>query len=268
MQALIEFVIRHGYAVLIAWVFAEQVGLPIPSMPILLAAGALAGRGHMNLWTALALSVVAATAADSLWFQLGRVRGVRVLRWLCKISLEPDSCVRRTEDVFAKRGVRTLLVSKFVPGLNIVAPPLAGVIGMRPWRFLVFDALGALLWAGSFLALGYVFSNEIEAVAERAESTGTWALIVVVGIIGSYAAYKFLARRRFLRELRIARISVDDLKSRIDAGEELVIVDLRHTREFEDEPETIPGALRVNADALMLPHEWLAPDREVILFCT
>jgi membrane protein DedA with SNARE-associated domain len=268
MQAVIEFVIRHGYAVLIAWVFAEQVGLPIPSMPILLAAGALAGRGHMNLATALALSVVAATAADSLWFQLGRVRGVRVLRWLCKISLEPDSCVRRTEDVFARRGVRTLIVSKFIPGLNTVAPPLAGVIGMRPWRFLVFDALGALLWAGSFLALGYVFSNEIEAVAERAESTGTWALIIVAGIIASYAVYKFLSRRRFLRELRIARISVDDLKSRIDAGEELVIVDLRHTREFEEEPETIPGALRMNADALMLPHDWLAPDREIILFCT
>ena len=268
MQPVIEFVIRHGYAVLIAWVFAEQVGLPIPSMPILLAAGALAGRGRMNLATALALSVVAATAADSLWFQLGRVRGVRVLRWLCRISLEPDSCVRQTEDAFSRHGARTLLFSKFVPGLNTVAPPLAGIVDMRAGRFLLFDALGSLLWAGSFLALGFVFSDEIEAVAERAESTGTWALIIFGGLLGSYAVFKFVARRRFLRELRIARISVDDLKARIDSGEKLIIVDLRHTREFEEEPQTIPGALRMNARDLQDRPKALPLDRDVILFCT
>ena len=123
MYATIEFLSRHGWVVLIVWVFAEQVGLPIPSVPILLAAGALAGAGRMNLLASLFCSILAAMAADLLWFYLGRSRGIQVLRLLCRISLEPDSCVRRTEGVFSSRGAGTLLFSKFVPGLNTVAPP-------------------------------------------------------------------------------------------------------------------------------------------------
>jgi membrane protein DedA with SNARE-associated domain/rhodanese-related sulfurtransferase len=268
VHALIEFVVRHGYVVLIAWVFVEQAGLPIPSMPILLAAGALAGDGRMSLPAMLVCAVLAAMAADAIWFQLGRREGVQVLGLLCRISLEPDSCVRRTEDVFARRGARTLLVSKFVPGLNTVATPLAGVIGMRPWRFLLFDALGSLLWAGTFLALGYAFSGEIEAVAARAMRMGSWAVAIVFGAIAGYVAYKFIARRRFLRELRIARIGADDLKARIDSGEPLLIVDLRHALEYDAEPETIPGALRIDAETLQPDDDRLPHDREVVLFCT
>src|SRR5260221_1673582 len=162
MHATTEFLERHGYLVLIVWVFAEQIGLPIPSVPILLAAGALAGAGRMNLAASLGYCVVAALVADVLWFQLGRVRGVQGLRLLCKLSLEPDSCVRRTEGVFSKRGAAALLYAKFLPGLNTVAPPLAGVVRMRLWRFLLFDTLGAVLWAGTCLGLGYAFSGEIE----------------------------------------------------------------------------------------------------------
>jgi membrane protein DedA with SNARE-associated domain/rhodanese-related sulfurtransferase len=268
VRALIEFVVRHGYVVLIAWVFVEQAGLPIPSMPILLAAGALAGDGRMSLPAALICAVLAAMAADAIWFQLGRLKGVQVLRALCKISLEPDSCVRRTEDIFARRGARTLLFAKFVPGLNAVATPLAGVIDMRPWRFLLFDALGSLLWAGSFLTLGYAFSDQIEAVAAHAARTGSLAVAIVGGAIVSYVAYKLMARRRFLRELSIARIGADDLKARIDAGEPLVIVDLRHALEFDADPETIPGALRIDAETLEQDRGRLPDDREVVLFCT
>jgi len=268
MHTTIEFLSHHGYLVLVSWVFAEQVGLPVPSMPIMLAAGALAGAGRLSLPATLLYCVLAAMTADLIWFQLGRLRGVQVLRLLCRISLEPDSCVRRTEDVFSRQGVRTLLFSKFVPGLNTVAPPMAGVVHMGPWRFLIFDTLGTLLWAGTFLGLGYAFTGEIEHVAERAEAMGGWALAIVGGGLVGYIVYKLIARQRFLRELRIARIGVDELKARIESGEGLVIVDLRHALDVAADPETIPGAIRMDAEELQSRPGGLPPDREVILFCT
>jgi membrane protein DedA with SNARE-associated domain/rhodanese-related sulfurtransferase len=268
MHTATDFLLRHGHLVLTVWVFAEQVGLPIPSIPILLAAGALAGVGRMNPATSLLCCVVAAVIADSLWFQLGRLRGIQVLQLLCRISLEPESCVRRTEQVFSTRGTRTLLVSKFLPGVNTVAPPMAGVVHMKPWRFLLFDALGALLWAGTFIGLGYAFSGEIERLAASAETMGGVAVAVFsVGLAG-YVASKLFARHRFLRELRIARIGVDDLKARIDSGEDLVIVDLRRALDVEAEPETIPGAFQMDAQELERTNDRLPRDREIILFCT
>jgi membrane protein DedA with SNARE-associated domain len=268
MHRTLEFLLHHGYVVLLAWVFAEQVGLPIPSMPLLLAAGALAGTGRMSFFASLFYAVLAALAADTLWYQLGRRRGIKVLQFLCKISLEPDSCVRRTEGVFAKQGARSLLLAKFLPGLGTVAPPLAGIFHMRARRFLLFDGLGSLLWAGTFLGLGYVFSGQIERIAEHLASLGGWLLVLIVAALASYISYKFIARQRFLRELRIARITVDELKEKIDAGEELVIVDLRHSMDFEADPETIPGAFRMDAKELEEKNDRLPRDREVILYCT
>jgi len=235
---------------------------------LLLAAGALAGTGRMSFFASLFCAVLAALAADMLWYQLGRRRGIKVLQFLCKISLEPDSCVRRTEGVFAKQGARSLLLAKFLPGLGTVAPPLAGIFHMRARRFLLFDGLGSMLWAGTFLGLGYIFSGQIERIAEHLASLGGWLLVLIVAALASYISYKFIARQRFLRELRIARITVDELKEKIDAGEELVIVDLRHSMDFEADPETIPGAFRMDAKELEERNDRLPRDREVILYCT
>jgi membrane protein DedA with SNARE-associated domain len=268
MHRIVEFLLHHGYTVLLAWVFAEQIGLPLPSMPLLLAAGALAGTGHLSLFASLLYAMLPAVAADSIWYYLGRRKGIRVLQLLCKISLEPDSCVRRTEGVFAKQGARSLLLAKFLPGLGTVAPPLAGVFHMRARRFLLYDGLGTVLWAGSLLGLGYAFSGEIERVAEHLENLGGGLLVLVLGAFAAYIAYKFFARQRFLRELRIARITPDELKQKIDAGEELVIVDLRHSMDFEAEPESIPGAFRMDAKELEENNDRLPRDREVILYCT
>jgi len=268
MHRTLEFLVHHGYTVLLAWVFAEQVGLPVPSLPLLLAAGALAGTGHLNFFAALFYAVLGAVAADSIWYQLGRVKGIKILQLLCRISLEPDSCVRRTEGIFSKHGARSLLVSKFLPGLGIVTPPLAGIFHMRARRFLLFDAGGSFLWAGTFLGVGYVFSGQIERVAERLASLGSWLLVLLVAVFAAYITYKFIARQRFLRELRIARITVDELKQKIDSGENLVIVDLRHSVDFEADPETIPGAFRMDARELQEKNDLLPHDREVILYCT
>src|ERR1700738_3441239 len=268
MHSTLDFLLRHGYVVLLGWVFAEQIGLPIPSLPLLLAAGALAGTHRLNFLFSLLLCVLSAVAADSIWYALGRIKGIKILHLLCKISLEPDSCVRRTEGVFSKQGARSLLVAKFLPGLSTVAPPLAGIFHMRPRRFLLFDAGGSLLWAGTFLRVGFAFSGEIERIAEHAVRLGGWLLVILIAMLASYIAYKFIARQRFLRELRIGRISVDELKEKIDAGEELVIVDLRHSLDFEADPQTIPGAFRMDAGELEEKNDRLPRDRDVILYCT
>jgi membrane protein DedA with SNARE-associated domain len=268
MHSALEFLLHHGYVVLLAWVFVEQIGLPVPSLPILLAAGTLAGTGRFSFAGSILLSVFACLLADSVWYGLGRVRGIRVLQLLCKISLEPDSCVRRTESVFAKQGARSLVFAKFIPGLGTVAPPLAGIFHMRAERFLFFDALGSLLWSSVYVGLGFVFSGQIEKIAEHAFHLGSGLGILVISALAGYIGYKFIARQRFLRELRIARITADELKQKIDSGEELVIVDLRHSVDFEADPHTIPGAFRMDSKELEQKDNRLPPGREVILYCT
>jgi len=268
MHHTLEFLIRHGYVVLLGWVFAEQLGLPLPSLPVLLAAGALAGSGQLSFWASLLLVAISAVAADFLWYFLGRKKGARVLRLICKISLEPDSCVRRTEGLFSKQGARSLLLAKFVPGLGTVAPPLAGIFHMRPRKFLLFDGLGSLIWGLSILGTGFIFSQQIEEIAERASALGGWLLVLLLSAFTAYIVWKFLARQKFLRELRIARITATELKQKMDTGEEVAIVDLRHSLDFEADPESIPGALRIDAKELEEKGERLPHDREIILYCT
>jgi membrane protein DedA with SNARE-associated domain len=268
MAQTLAFLVRHGYVVVLGWVFVEQLGLPVPSVPLLLAAGALAGTHRMNFFAALAAAMFAAVCADFLWYQLGRVKGISILHLLCKISLEPDSCVRRTEGIFSRQGSRSLIFAKFLPGLGTVAPPLAGVFHMRLGRFMMFDCLGSFLWAGTFLGAGYIFSGQIEVVAQHLAYLGGRLGLLLVMAFALYIAYKFIARRHFIRQLRIARITVDDLKAKIDRGEQLVIVDLRHSMDFEADPETIPGAFRMDAAELQEKNDRLPRDRDVILYCT
>jgi membrane protein DedA with SNARE-associated domain len=268
MHKSLDFLLHHGYVLLLGWVFAEQAGLPIPSIPLLLAAGALAGARQLNFFGAFGAVLAGAIAADSLWYYLGRRKGIQILRFICKISLEPDSCVRRTEGVFSKQGAKSLLIAKFLPGLSTVAPPLAGIFHMRTRWFLFYDGLGTLLWGGSFLGLGYLFSNQIEAIAESLERLGGWLLVLLIGGLAAYIAWKYVARQQFLRELRIARITPEELKKRLDAREPVVIVDLRHAMDFEADPETIPGAFRMDAADLEAKSDLLPRDREVVLYCT
>jgi membrane protein DedA with SNARE-associated domain len=268
VAGLLEFLVRHGYAVVFGWVLAEQIGLPIPAVPILLAAGALAGAGKLSLGATLGVAVLGSLVSDAAWYLMGRLRGGAVLTLLCRISLEPDSCVRRTQETFAQYGASSLLVAKFVPGLSTAAPPLAGIVGMGLASFLAFTGLGGLLWAGVFVGLGYVFADQLERVAGYAAGMGTGVVALVVVALGVYVSWKYVARQRFLRRLRIARITPDELRARLEAGEGLLVVDLRHSLDVEAEPVRIPGALNMTTEELSVRHHEIPRDREIVLYCT
>lgn len=268
MGGATAYLIQHGYVVLFAWVAAEQFALPVPSEPVLLAAGVLAGAGMLRLPFAIAVGVGASLLSDVAWYEIGRIRGTQLTRLLCRISLEPDSCVRRSQDMFARYGGWSLLVAKFVPGLNTVAQPLAGILGMRRSRFLVIDALGALLWIGTYTGLGYLFSDHVERIAAKGPSLGPWLLGLALGALALYLAGKYFRRQRFIRALRISRIAPAELKREMDTGGEPMIVDLRHSLDFGADPVVIPGAVHMSPEALERRAHEIPRDREVILYCT
>src|SRR5206468_13103378 len=189
MSETIEFVVRHGYLVLFFWLLAEQAALPIPSIPLLLVSGALARTGQLNLLLVLIYALAACLIADNVWFQLGRRYSARALQFICRMSLEPDSCVRRTENLFVKYGLRSLLLSKFIPGLNVVAAPLAGGSGANFGQFLLFDSLGALIWIASYVLAGYIFSDQLELAVGYAIQMGSGFVLIVVCALAAWIAW-------------------------------------------------------------------------------
>ena len=268
MDQIIAFLLRHGYAVIFAAVLAEQIGLPIPSTPLLLAMGALAGAGRLSFGTAFLLAVAASLAADTLWYWLGRKRGYSVLNLLCRIALEPDSCVRRTENVFSRFGAGSLLFAKFVPGLSTAAPPLAGLFKMPLLRFLIADGAGAAVWIGAFSGVGYIFRTQLAEVAEIALGFGRRLTVVLILLLAAYVLWHVWQRQRFLRKLRIARIDPEDLLNRLNAGEQVMIVDLRNPLDVETEGTKLPGALVMAPTELEGRHSEIPRDRDIILYCT
>jgi membrane protein DedA with SNARE-associated domain len=268
LNEAIEFLIQHGYILLFAWVLIEQMGLPLPAVPLLIAAGALGGSDKINLALAALLAITAVLLADLFWYYLGRYRGGRVLKLLCRISLEPDSCVRRTENVFTRHGAHSLLIAKFVPGLNTAAPTLAGIFRMPLPRFMVFDGVGAFFWVSTFVALGYGFSDQLEWVAAYFLRWGSWLLIVLVGALAAYIVWRYFQRQRFLYRLRTARIRPQELLEKLNAGEQVMIVDLRQPLDIEIVPYVIPGALRMAMEELEERHQEIPRDREIVLYCS
>src|SRR5262245_52974096 len=222
-----DLLVQYGVAVLFAWAFAVQAGLPLPAAPVLLGAGAMSGAGRMNLALAVGATMVAALGADVLWYALGRSMGLRVFGTLCRFSLDPDSLIREAKERFLAHRGRYLGVAKFLPGVNPLAAGLDGTVSLRPDGFLIYAGAGAFLWAAAWIGLGYACSDAIGFVATWASRVGKPLVIALAAVLTAYLALKYARRRRFLTHLREARITPIALKRRLDAGDPLVIVDLR-----------------------------------------
>lgn len=258
----------YGYLLLFAWVLIEQVGIPLPATPVLLAAGALSAEHQISYPFALLAGVAAALIADTTWFLIGRRYGHHVLRILCKLSMEPTICVRKTQDSFGRRRAVTLMIAKFVPGLATLAPPVAGENGMAYGSFLFFDGIGATLWVGTLLAVGRLFGDALKRDPSLLDWVGRFSgALLVLGIVGFFIA-RVYRRRSFLKKLVQARLEPDELKRQLDAGEPVFIVDLRHPLELLPDPFTLPGAYHFSPDALAARIHEIPRDRDVVLYCT
>jgi membrane protein DedA with SNARE-associated domain/rhodanese-related sulfurtransferase len=257
----------YGYLLLFAWVLVEQLGIPLPATPVLLAAGALSAEHELSFPFALLAGLAASLIADSAWFLIGRHYGHHVLRILCKLSLEPTTCVRRTQNSFGRRRAVTLMIAKFVPGLATLAPPVAGQNGMAFGSFLFFDSIGSVAWLAALLAAGRFFGDLLQRDPGLLDWAGRFSgALLVVGILGFLAA-RIVRRRRILRKLMEARLEPEELKRWLDAGEPVYIVDLRHPLELLPDPFTLPGALLFSPDTLAERHHEIPRDRDIVLFC-
>jgi membrane protein DedA with SNARE-associated domain len=268
VNELTGLVLKHGVGFVFLNVLLEQLGIPVPAVPTLLVAGALAADGKLPFGRLLAAAFLATVAADSAWFLLGRRYGQKILKTLCKLSLSPDSCVRQTEGLFDTYGLVSLLFAKFVPGYSTVAPPLAGAAGATLPRFLVFTSGGTLLWVGTSLTLGLAFHGAIDRALSFLAGLGSGAIVLLGGALALYIGVKWIQRRRFYKFLRMARISAADLRRLMDEGKAPLIVDVRSNNARARDPRRIPGA--IVADILELDDQvsHLPTDREIVLYCT
>ena len=268
MSKIVALLIRHGTPLVWLNVFLEQIGLPIPAVPTLVVAGALSRDGKMSSTLIIAGSVLSSVVADWIWFVLGRRMGYRVLRILCIMSLSPDTCVRDTEARFERWGMRSLLLAKFVPGFSTVAPPLAGATGQKTSTFLLYDGMGAFLWAAIAVAAGHVFHNAVDRVLATLENMGWWAVVLVGTALALLIVFKWWQRVRLLKKLRLARIHPDELALLLDGEPLPVIIDVRTESAQKRDPRRVPHALVIPHDRIREHVTELPRNREVILYCT
>jgi membrane protein DedA with SNARE-associated domain len=267
MKPLLHLLTSHPYMVLFLSGSFERVGAPLFASPVLIGAGALAATGQMRFDVAVWVALLACVPGDILWYELGRIKGDSVLSLLCRISFEPDSCVRRSKRLFEKGVTRTILFSKWVPGISHVVPAIAGLTRVGPERFVVTDALGSALWVVGLMMLGYLPLQESLALGV---GTAVGPVVFEAGVVALLATtgVKYFRKRRFVRELYKARITPQELRELIDSGASLVILDLRHPLDSLSDPRTVPGALRLLPEDVASKAATLPGKGEIILYCT
>ena len=266
-QALIGLA-RHGYALLFLWTAAEQLGAPVPAMPILIAAGVLSTTGQLNLESALLVGLIACLIGDTAWYVIGKKRGPAVLRFLCKISLEPQTCVRRSSEFISRYGNWSLIFAKFIPGVSTFAVPLAANSDVSVLSFAGADFLGSLLYVGVYLAAGRILGNSVNGISAVASSIRSASLILAFTAAFCILGWRFYQRRSAAHYVKEARISPQEVRELITAGANPYIIDLRHPLDMLADPRIIPGSIRMTPDELTRRHREIPRDREVILYCT
>jgi membrane protein DedA with SNARE-associated domain/rhodanese-related sulfurtransferase len=259
--ALIEL---HGLPLVFFCVLLEQAGIPLPAYPVLLVAAALSAATVIGPLKVLAVAALAALLADLAWYAAGRRYGAGVLGTLCKLSLSQDSCVRQTQSLYTRWGPPSLSFAKFVPGFASLATALAGATHTRLFTFILYDLIGATLWAGVAVLLGVAFRDAIDQVLDTLASLGRWGGVLVVALLAVYVLTRWWKRRMLIRQLRMDRISVAQLAQMIDDGRPPLILDARPA-EQQRRDGRIPGALSIDLDADTMPV--VPPDTEVVIYC-
>jgi membrane protein DedA with SNARE-associated domain/rhodanese-related sulfurtransferase len=266
MSHVIAMIQQYGLGFVFLNVLALQAGLPIPAYPTLIVAGAYAAIGGDPLWALVLVGIAAALIADTGWYVAGRRFGLRILNSLCRVSLSQDSCVRQTETIFQRFGPASMLFAKFVPGFASVATALAGALRLRYWVFLVFDAIGAGLWVSVGLGLGYLFRDAISDLMDKLASLGKYGSMLVAFGFVAWILLKWWRRRLFIKQLRMDRVSVDELRDLIDANKASAIVDVRSPL-TQAATGRIPGALTIDIKNIAKGFDGVAKDDEVIVYC-
>ena len=262
------YLIHTTYPILFIAVLARQLCLPVPALLFLLSGGALAGSGHLSFAGVLLAAVLGCVLADLVWFEAGRLRGKRVLRLLCEFTSDPSYYIRRGREMFAKRGLRILLIAKFVPGLDGICPPMAGMLGASRAAFLLHDAGGATLWSAVYIGCGFIFAKQLDQVAQHISAVATLVVLIFGIPLLLFFALKLTQLVLMIRLLRPLHILPDMLKSRLDSGVKVGVIDLLR---FEEDPEgvaAIPGAIRL--DPLELRRKkrvMMPPDVDLVLYC-
>lgn len=249
-------------------VFANQLGLPVPVIPTLVIAGALASQGSLSPTGFIVAAVSAYLCADSIWFVAGRVYGSGVMKLLCRLSLTPDSCVSNAQARFERLGINAILISKFVPGLSLIAPPLAGAMRMRWLRFITLDAISATAWVVLAATLGMAFQHQIEQVIPFVLEYRLQAVVAVFATLVGYIVYKWWDRARFFATLRMARIEASELHELISSGAAPLVVDVRSATAVALEPRRIPGAVSVPLNEVKDRLLGMSREGEIIAYCT
>jgi membrane protein DedA with SNARE-associated domain/rhodanese-related sulfurtransferase len=266
MEQLIGLIQHFGLAFVFVNVLVEQAGLPVPAYPTMIIAGALLTRGEHALTALVLAGALAAVIADTFWYMAGRRFGTRVLRTLCRISLSPDSCVRQTESFFDRFGPASMIFAKFVPGFASVATALAGAMGLSYWKFVLFDLVGALLWVGVAVGLGYLFRDAVADVLDTLQSLGKWGMLLIAAALFGWIAAKWWKRVMFIKQLRMDRVTVDELKSMLDSDAVSMILDVRSAL-TQAASGRIPGARPVDIKRIAEGLEGVPTDGEVVVYC-
>jgi membrane protein DedA with SNARE-associated domain/rhodanese-related sulfurtransferase len=266
MNHLIMLLQQYGLALVFANVLALQAGLPVPAYPVLMVAGAYAAMGGNPLWELVAVAVAAALVADTGWYTAGRRFGMRILGVLCRVSLSPDTCVRQTESIFQRFGPSSMLFAKFVPGFASVATALAGALRLRYWKFVLFDAGGAALWSGVAIGLGYLFRDAIEEVMNRLSALGKYGLMLVIAGFLAWILVKSWRRHLFIKQLRMDRVSVEELRDLMDKKQVQALVDVRSAI-TQAATGRIPGARAIDMQHIAAGFDGVPVEGEVIVYC-
>ena len=228
---------------------------------------ALSTGDAISLVQVVVFATIASTLGDGAWYLAGRRYGYRILRLLCRVSMSPDSCVRQSESLIGKWGGSALIGAKFLPGLSVVAAPMTGALGMTAREFLGFELLGSAIWALAFAYLGVLFSHDIHRVLESIANLGLGAALLLLLVAVAYLAVRYVRRRASLRDQSIPRISVGDLAGLLDAGEDVVIVDVRSTGALELDARRIPGAVPVELKRVRQWAEDVPREQTIVLYC-